>query len=422
MTRTHGRRRLIVALAFVAFVSLGLPDGLLGVAWPSVRATFGRPVSHLGVLLAAGTSGYLVSSFLGGQFVRAIGVGPLLLASSLTVAAALAGVAHAPNWAAMVACAVVGGAGGGAVDAGINTFAASRFSARVVNWLHACWGFGATTGPVLMTAVLARGLSWRAGYQVVGVMLALLSLVFLFTLRLWTIASEAAGPGEGARDPTEPAPESARMASAGEALRQPVVWAQLPLFFLYCGIESTAGQLVYTLLTESRGMAPAPAGLATGGYWAALTVGRVVFGQVAASVSRRAVLRIGLGLAPLGAALIWANAGAAASVAGAALLGFALAPVFPTLISVTPQRVGAAFAAQAVGFQVAAGNAGIAALPGAVGVLARRTGLEVVGAFLVCATIVLLVLQEAAMHYADRRFSRRGGDYAGARPKRPSDS
>jgi len=397
MTHPPDRHRLIVALAFVAFVSLGLPDGLLGVAWPSVRATFGRPVSHLGVLLAAGTCGYLVSSFLGGQFVRAIGVGPLLLASSLTVAAALAGIAHAPNWGAMVGCAVVGGAGGGAVDAGINTFAASRFSARVVNWLHACWGIGATTGPVLMTAVLARGLPWRMGYQVVGVMLVLLSLVFLFTLRLWTIT-----PPTEAGSSTAPAPT----ASALEALRRGIVWAQLPLFFLYCGIEYTAGQLLYSLLTEARGMAQAPAGMATGGYWASLTVGRVVFGQVAASVSRRSVLRIGLGLAPLGAAMIWANAGSAASVAGAALLGFALAPVFPTLISVTPQRVGAAFAPQAVGFQVAAGNAGIALLPGVVGVMARRLGLEVVGTFLVCATVLLLVLQEVAMRYADRAVVR----------------
>lgn len=186
--------RLIVALAFIAFISLGLPDGVLGVAWPSVRGTFDRPLSHLGVLLAAGTGAYLVSSFLGGQFVRAVGVGKLLLASSLMVGVALAGMSLAPRWPAMVVFAAFGGLGGGAIDAGINTFAASRFSPRVVNWLHACWGIGATTGPVLMTAVLARGLSWRVGYEVLAVILALLSLLFLFTLRLWTIA-----PGQRGR-------------------------------------------------------------------------------------------------------------------------------------------------------------------------------------------------------------------------------
>lgn len=178
-------------------------------------------------------------------------------------------------------------------------------------------------------------------------------------------------------------------------MRRPVVWMQLSLFFVYCGIETTAGQLLYSLLTESRGMHPTAAGLATGGYWASLTAGRFVFGQVSASVSRRAVLRIGMGLAPVGALLVASNAGNLVSVAGAALLGFALAPIFPTLISITPDRVGAHFAPQAVGFQVAAANVGIALLPGMVGVLARRHGLEVVGVYLVVASLVLLLMEES---------------------------
>ena len=402
--------RLVIALAFVAFISLGLPDGVLGVAWPSVRATFERPLSHLGVLLAASTSAYLVSSFLGGQFVRAVGVGTLLLASSLLVAIALAGISLAPSWRAMVLFACVGGLGGGAIDAGINTFAASRFSARVVNWLHACWGIGATTGPVLMTAVLARGLPWRVGYEVLAVVLALLSLLFLLTLRLWTIEPAPHGT------PDEPPHKTASIA---EALRRPVVWMHLSLFFLYCGIESTAGQLLYSLLTESRGIPHTMAGLATGGYWASLTAGRIVFGQLAATLSRRVVIRIGLCLAPVAATMLWLNAGTTVSLAGAALLGFALAPIFPTWISITPQRVGAYYAPQAVGFQVAAANVGIALLPGAVGVLARRQGLEVVCVFLVAGSLLLLVMEEvvsalareeASIAEARRRGDRHGGE------------
>ena len=395
---TRGGPRLIIVLAFVAFVSLGLPDGVLGVAWPSVRATFGRPLSHLGILLACSTSAYLVSSFLGGQFVRAVGVGKLLLASGLMVAVALAGMSLAPSWRALVVFAAFGGLGGGAIDAGINTFAASRFSARVVNWLHACWGVGATTGPVLMTAVLARGLPWTVGYEVLAVALALLSGLFLFTLRLWTIV-----PGSAGEAPGEAAPLTAGIV---EALRRPLVWMQLLLFFVYCGIESTAGQLLYSLLTESRGVAHTTAGLATGGYWASLTAGRVVFGQLTASLGRRRVLRAGLGLAPVAALMLWSNAGTVASVAGAALLGFALAPIFPTLISITPDRVGAYFAPQAVGFQVAAANVGIALLPGAVGVLARRQGLEIVCVFLVVASILLFVMEEAVALAAKRRGDR----------------
>ena len=382
----RSRHRLLVALAFVAFVSLGLPDGVLGVAWPSIRATFDRPLGHLGQLLAAGITGYIVSSFLGGQVVRAIGVGRLLLASSVVVAAALAGYSLAPAWWIVLGCAALGGLGAGAVDAGINTFAAARFSPRVVNWLHACWGIGATTGPLLVTAILTRGGNWRTGYAVIGAAMAALSLVFLFTLRLWTIGGASAGAAAG----------SPATASMGEALRRPVVWVQFVLFFVYCGIESTAGQLLYSLFTESRGVAPAAAGVAVGGYWGALTAGRVVFGQLAASLGRVAILRIGMTLAPLAALLIWWNPADAVSFAGAALLGFGLAPIFPTLISSTPGRVGEYFAPQAVGFQVAAANVGIATLPGAVGFVAGRAGLEVVGPYLFFSPLVLFALNEAA--------------------------
>ena len=232
---------------------------------------------------------------------------------------------------------------------------------------------------------MADGVSGAAGA------LALLSLLFLLTRRLWTIERPAAA--DGLHEPG---------ASIVEALRRPLVWMQLPLFFLYCGVESTAGQLLYSLFTESRGMAPTTAGLATGGYWASLTAGRFVFGQLAATVSRGAILRIGLCLAPVGAALLWWNAAVAVSVAGAALLGFALAPIFPTLISITPQRVGGRYAAQAVGFQVAVANLGIAVLPWLVAVEARRVGLEFVCVFLVAGSLLLLVMQEAVMRLTYR--------------------
>ena len=387
---TRPGSRLLIPLAFIAFISLGLPDGVLGVAWPSVRATFGRPLSHLGQLLAAGITGYIVSSFLGGQIVRAVGVGKLLLGSSLMVAVALAGFSLAPAWGVVLASAFLGGLGAGAVDAGINTFAAARFSPRVVNWLHASWGVGATTGPLLMTAVLASHHGWRTGYSVIAAAMALLSFVFLFTLRLWTV-----GPDDGARG-------AAATASMGEALRRPVVWAQLGLFFVYCGIESTAGQLLYSLFTESRGVPPHTAGVAVGGYWGALTLGRVVFGQLAATLGPRATLRTGMVLAPLAAALIWWNPTNGVSFAGTALLGFALAPIFPTLISVTPARVGEYFAPQSVGFQVAAANVGIAALPGAVGFAATRHGLEILGPYLFLAPLVLIALNEVVERMSGR--------------------
>src|SRR5688572_6582458 len=181
-------RTALILIAFVAFISLGLPDGVNGVAWPSVRATFGLPVGHLAILITAGTCGYLVASFSSGAVVRRLGVGRLLLASSLLVVGASAGYALAPAWPVMVGLGVFSGLGAGAIDAGINAYAARHFSPRLVDWLHAFYGVGATLGPVLMTAVLAAGLSWRWGYGVNAMLLAVMAVCFVFTLRLWAAA------------------------------------------------------------------------------------------------------------------------------------------------------------------------------------------------------------------------------------------
>ena len=384
-------RNALIGLAFIAFVSLGLPDGVLGVAWASIRTNFGQSLGAIGQLLGAGMLGYLASSFFGGQLVRHLGVGKVLSFSSVLAAAAMAGYTLAPRWEVMVGIAVLGGLGAGAIDAGVNAFAAARFSPRIVNWLHASWGVGASIGPLLMTFLLARELGWRPGYQILAGVMALLSLLFLLTLRWW----EMGGSSHGATHEAS--------ASVGEALRRPAVWAQLAIFFVYSGIESTAGQLLFTLLTESRGVGVTVAGTAVGAYWASLTAGRIVFGQLATRISRTNVLRIGMTLAPIAAALLWANVSDVVSFGAAALLGFSLAPIFPTLISATPDRVGAYYSAQSVGFQIAVASIGIAMFPGVVGTMARRAGLETICVYLLVASLALVLLHETVVRTRARR-------------------
>ena len=168
----------LLIVAFLAFASLGLPDAALGVAWPSVRREFGLPLSQLGVFLAVSMCGYLVSSFAHGPIAAWMGLGRLLLWSSALTAVSALGYALAPAWPAMVACALLGGLGAGAIDAGINAHAARTFSPRVVNWLHAAYGIGATGGPALMAMVLAHGAIWRVGYGAIGAILAAVALCF----------------------------------------------------------------------------------------------------------------------------------------------------------------------------------------------------------------------------------------------------
>ena len=383
-------RAVLLGVAFIGFLSLGLPDGILGVAWPSIRATFGVPLGHLGALLAAAMTGYLVSSFCAGWLVTRLGVGPVLAWSSVLIVVNSWGYALASVWAVMVACAVLAGLGAGAIDAGINAFAATRFPARVVTWLHASYGVGAMLGPLLMTATLSSGLGWRWGYGLLGLALAGMAVVFALTLDLWRLAPGHRG---NVRD-------SAGLAAT---LVHAPVWTGVLLFFLYTGLEVTAGQWSYTLLTEGRGLAPAMAGGAVAAYWASLTAGRVVAGALTSRVSAHLLLLAATLVAPVGGALVWAARGPVLAVVGLMVLGTALAPIYPLLTADTPRRVGPRYATHAIGFQVSAAYLGAAAIPGAVGVGATRQGLDVVGSSLVVVALSVLVLHGASLRLGSRR-------------------
>ena len=391
----------LLGLAFLAFLSLGLPDGVLGVAWPSLRRSFDAQLSALGGLLAASMAGYLVSSFSSGAVVARLGVGSVLAWSSATMVVSSLVCAVAPAWSLVRAAGVLAGVGAGAIDAGINAYAAAHFPPRLVSWLHACYGVGAMLGPLLMTAVLGAGLVWRWGYGAIALLLALMTAAFVVTRHRWR--TDRASPSADRA-------ESSSRAGMAAALRHPPVWLNVALFFVYTGLEATAGQWSYSLYTESRGVGPGVAGVWVAIYWGSLTAGRVVAGAIASRVPADVVLRVAMAAAPLGAAMVWSRWSLGASLAGLAVLGFALAPIYPLLIALTPARTGGHRAAHAIGFQVAAAYLGVAALPGAAGVLARAHGLEVLGPFLVGAAVVLLILHEVA-----RRATEPAGTAPGAR-------
>ena len=378
------RRSWLAPLAFVAFVSLGLPDGVLGVAWPSLRRSFDRPIDQLGLILLATMAGYLASSFSAGAVLERLGVGRLLVASGLLVAASAAAWAATPWWALVVAGALVSGLGAGAIDAGINAFAAARFTPRVITWLHACWGLGAMTGPLVMTALLASGAGWRWGYVLLAAALVAMAACFQLTLGLWELpAAEGGRPLRGVAG------------SLAEALREPGVRANALLFFLYTGVETSAGQWAFSFLTESRGMTTAAAGLAASTYWGSIFAGRLAFGALAHHVAPARLLRLAMAGAPLAALAVAVTRSGAGAFSGLFALGLLLAPIFPLMIAETPSRVGERHASHAIGFQVSAATLGAGTMPAAAGLLARHAGLEALGPFLLVASILVLVLHEA---------------------------
>jgi fucose permease len=388
---TQRSKLILITLAYVGFISLGLPDGLLGVGWPSIRETFNLSLDALGALLTTFTVGYLLSSFSSGRMLSHIGVGVLLTLSGFATAISLLGYAVSPGWFVMVGLGVLAGLGAGAIDAGLNTYVATHHSARTLNWLHAAFGVGAAAGPLVMTAVLQSGLVWRWGYVIVGAAQVALALCFLLTRRRWETPG-AGGDGIAA---------ATTRISSRTTLRLPAVWLSICLFFIYTGTEIAAGQWSYSLLTQSRGVPEATAGVWVSLYWGALTVGRILFGLIAGLASLALLLRLSLGTIVAGAILIWADAGLL-SLLGLVLMGLALAPIFPSLIGTTPARLGAGHAANAVGFQVAAAALGGAALPGLVGILAESFSLEVVGPVLVVGSLIMVVLYEVLTRQAQK--------------------
>ena len=385
-------KRLLIPLAFLAFVSLGLPDTLLGVAWPSMRATFGRPIEALGVLSTLATAGYLASSLVAGSLLDRLGVGRILALSGAAVTLSLAGYAVAPAWPLLFGCAVLAGLGAGAIDSAMNLFAARAFSARVTNWLHACWGVGATVGPLVMTAALRGRFGWRLGYAIVAVATAGLTVLFIATRRMWRLDPGDAAVASPADRPTLRA-----------AIRRPPVALHALFFLVYGGVEFGCGNWLFTLLTDARGERVAAAGRVVGLYWFAVTIGRVAFGQVTASLGGAAVVRIGLVGATFGAAALLPGVPRVAALAAPALIGFAIAPVFPTMISLTPARVGDRFAPQSVSLQGAACALGIGGGSAGIGLLARRFGIDVLPVVLLAALATLALLHEAIDRAADVR-------------------
>ncbi|WP_405434189.1 MFS transporter [Micromonospora sp. NBC_00617] len=405
-------RATLLLLAYLAFVSLGLPDGLLGVGWPSIRADFGVPTEAVGLLLTAGTVGYLASSVLAGFTLARLGVGALLAGSTLLASLALTGYAVSPGLAVLVGCALVLGLGSGAIDSGLNAYAAGAFGPRHMNWMHAFFGLGVAIGPLIMTAALSAGLAWRWGYGIVAGAQLALATAFALTVRAWQ--RRAPEPGVGTTD-AAPAVRVPVLAT----LRLPTVWSGTVAFALYVAIEVSAGLWAFLLLTQGRGLSAAVAGGCVSAYWGSLFVGRVVQGVVAERLGPRLVLRVSLGGMALGAALIAVPGSAVLAVLGLVVLGFAAAPVFPLLTLTTADRVGAAHADRAIGLQIGAAGLGAALVPTGLGVLISTVSVQVLGSALLGLALALIVLYElGARRPAAGSGPERTGPAAGSGPER----
>ncbi len=371
MSSAPSSRRLI-AVAFAAFIALGLSAGVTGVAWPSMRTDFSRPVADLGLLLAIGTIGYFLAGLVAGQLTRRLGLGNVLVLIMVVGTASLVGYGVVESWPLLLACAVGSGFAGGLLDSAMNAYVALHHDARTMNLLHAFFGIGATIGPVMVAATLARGLDWRVAYLVLAGVEILLLFTVLRVRRVWPSVADGA-----------PAAKDGTFGAS--------VLTLLALFVLYVGIEVAAGQWAFSVLTESRGMGEFAAGVWVAVYWGALTGGRLLLGVVGDRVSHRSVLHVSM-FGSIGGSLVFWLDPAGAGVLGLVLLGVSLAGVFPILVALTPSWVGEERAPAVIGYQISAAAAGGALLPWVGGLVVNAGGLETIGPFLVAIAIAMTAL------------------------------
>lgn len=347
----------LVALAYLAFFSIALPDNTLGVAWPSMRVDFGQPLSAAGLVPPFGVAATLVSTSLAARLAARFGVGRLLAVSTLLSAAAAALAAASPDFTVFLASVVLGGLSGGAVDATLNAYAARTFGPRRINLLHAAFVAGAAASPLLVTAVVQSGFSWRWALVVVALVQAVLAAVFWATHRRWASGEPPAG------GPGRPRP-AVRGHAAAAAVGVAAVAVQT-------GIESSVALWGFVFLTGT-GVPPTLAGALASGYWLAMFAGRVVLGSVAERVGPWPVLAAAVAGLVLAAGLALVGGPVAATLA-VLLFGLAAAPVYPLLTLTTAERTSPAVADTVVGFQAAASSLGAAVFPLLVGLAGERS-------------------------------------------------
>ena len=371
---------LLMLITFLAFISIGFPDAVLGVAWPSMRQDFNRQLSDIGFILFSGGTGYFLSGIFAGRAIDALGVGRLLAISTAVVAAGLFTYAATPTFWALLAAAVCIGLGSGAVDTGLNFYASEHFSVTVMNWLHAFFGIGAMLGPFIMAGMFSAGASWRAGYVVIAGIIAAMAVVFMLTTDRWADGA--------AHHANEPAP---RLAVA-QVLRQPLVWVQIAIFFFMAGIEASAGAWTASMMIGRFDASAGEAGLWAGIFWGAMAVGRLALAPLSGDLDPARLVQFGT-FGVLAGALLMTPDITWVFKLGLIVFGLAMAPLFPTLMSLTPARLGSQVSLHSIGFQVSAATLGIASIPTTAGVIAERTSLAAIPWVMVAGAAAVIALE-----------------------------
>lgn len=370
----------LLMMIYLSFISLGLPDSMLGSAWPAMNVSLNAPLWGAGLVQMLISFCTIISSLNSAKLIRRFGTGKLTAISVATTALALLGFSLAKNYVFLLLMAVPLGLGAGAVDAGLNNYVALHCEAKHMSWLHCFWGVGTIIGPMILSAVLRVGGSWATGYRAVGLIQCAVSALLFATLGMWkhgNIQQEEHG---------------AKALSVWEVLSLPGAKAGMVTFLCYCAVESTLGLWGATYISQVRGVDEATAASFGAMFYIGITVGRAISGFMAMKLLPKQMVRVGQALLALGCIFMMIPAGSTLSGIGLVVCGLGCAPIYPNIIQDTPVNYGTENSQAAVGVQMAFAYVGSTFLPSIFGALAGVGGYGLLPYFAISICVLMTVL------------------------------
>ena len=391
---------LLLAIIYAAFISLGLPDSLLGSAWPVMHEMLGVPVSWAGLVTMIISAGTIISSLFSDRLTRKFGAGPVTAVSVLMTAAALFGFSISNEFWMLCLWAVPYGLGAGAVDAALNNYVALHYSSRDMSWLHCFWGVGTIISPYIMSYSLTGGLGWQQGYRTVSLLQLVLTAVLFLSLPVWKRArllqqAAAREVKEAAAGGTAAAVESEKPLTLRQALRIRGVGLVLIAFFSYCALKQTTMLWASSYLVQFRGIDASVAARFASMFCIGITAGRFLSGFVADRFGDKWMIRLGTLVVFAGILLVAAPVKMdQVSLAGLIVIGFGCAPIYPSIIHATPEHFGRENSQAVIGIQMACAYVGTTLMPPLFGVLSSVVGIGLFSGYLFLFAVLMLAASE----------------------------
>jgi len=376
---------LLLFIIYIAFISLGLPDAILGSSWPVMKNDLNASLEFAGIISFIISAGTVISSLYVTKMIHYLGIGKVVALSVLLTAVALLGFSMANIALALVFLAIPLGIGAGAVDAALNNFVALHYKSKHMNYLHSFWGVGATAGPLLMVNFLAVNQGWRDGYMIIALVQFLLVAVLFLSLPLWKTFL---------LKPSENQEMNTPLVSNISALNISGVPLQLTVFFCYCSIEMSTGLWAASYLTTEKSLLPSDAAFWVAMYYSGITIGRFTCGVIAEKIAEETLIRSGVIMILLGYLLLALPLSGELAKIGLILIGLGCAPIFPNTIHLTPNRFGPTASQTIIGLSMASAYVGLMLFPPLLGLIAKPFTFASLPVILIFMSVILLLATE----------------------------